>query len=123
MATFSLVSQALRTGEPLPQAFHQNLLDRLHYHGNVGRQTFKADKAGKDDVHKSQMEHVAKYEYLFYATSICAVFQVLEVSVPSPRYDPVADRVTLGPERTAYNHDTPCWRGPFAGLCTMAGGI
>ena len=81
MATFSLVAQALRTGEPIPQAFHQNLLDRLHYHGSVGRQTFKADKAGKEDVHKSQMDHVAEYEYLFYATSICAVFQVIEVSL------------------------------------------
>ena len=77
MATFSLIAQALRTGEPIPQAFHQNLLDRLHYHGSVGRQAFKADQ---EDVHKSQLDYIAEYEYIFYATSICAVFQVIEVS-------------------------------------------
>lgn len=81
MATFSLVSQALRTGEPLPQAFHQNLLDRLHYHGAVGRTTFAGDGQGADGSAQSYMEHVARYEFIFYATAICAVFQVIEVSL------------------------------------------
>lgn len=81
MATFSLVSQALRTGEPLPQPFHQNLLDRLHYHGAVGRHTFAGnDDNAKDSVHKSHLEQIANYEFMFYATAICAVFQVVEVS-------------------------------------------
>ncbi|EKM50877.1 uncharacterized protein PHACADRAFT_151282 [Phanerochaete carnosa HHB-10118-sp] len=79
MATFSLVSQALRTGEPLPQPFHQNFLDRLHYHGTVERQTFaENDDNAKDLVHKSNPEQIANYEFMFYATAICAVFQVVE---------------------------------------------
>lgn len=82
MATFSLVSQALRTGEPLPQAFHQNLLDRLHYHGAVGRHTYASnDSSAKDSVHKSHLEQVRNYEFMFYATAICAVFQVVEVNL------------------------------------------
>lgn len=79
MATFALVSQALRTGEPLPQAFHQNLLDRLHYHGAVGRHTLAGANGGaKDAVHRSHLDQVESYEFMFYATAICAVFQVVE---------------------------------------------
>ncbi|KIP09379.1 hypothetical protein PHLGIDRAFT_86838 [Phlebiopsis gigantea 11061_1 CR5-6] len=78
MGTFSIVAQALRTGEPIPQAFHQNLLDRLHYHGSVGRQTFRSEKETNESLRAMHMEQVSKYEYVFYATSICAVFQVIE---------------------------------------------
>lgn len=87
--TFALVSQALRTGEPLPQAVHQNLLDRFHYHGRVGRQTHANANAngnggtpGKGDgTHQLHLEYVSQYEHMFYATAICAIFEVLEVSV------------------------------------------
>ncbi|GJE92380.1 fusaric acid resistance protein-like domain containing protein [Phanerochaete sordida] len=79
MATFSLVSQALRTGEPLPQAFHQNLLDRLHYHGTVGRHTYTtADGGANDATHRNHLDAIDQYEFMFYATAICAVFQIVE---------------------------------------------
>lgn len=81
MATFLLVSQALRTGEPVPEAFHQNLLDRLHYHGAVGRHTFSGSEGGaKDAVHRDAIDAISNYESMFYATAICAVYQVVEVS-------------------------------------------
>lgn len=91
MGTFSIVAQALRTGEPIPQAFHQNLLDRLHYHGSVGRQTFRSEKETNESLRAMHMEQVSKYEYVFYATSICAVFQVIEVGCCSRPLRTVVD--------------------------------
>ncbi|KAI0339296.1 hypothetical protein BDW22DRAFT_1409168 [Trametopsis cervina] len=70
MATFSLLSQALRTGEPLPQAFHQNLIDRLQYHG--------ADHPVRDEAHRAHLESVGQLDYVYYACAIAAVFQILE---------------------------------------------
>ena len=81
MATFSLISQSLRTGEPIPQAMHHNLLDRLAYHGHVARQGWtKSGDAdgGEHPMHGKHVEYVYKYEFMFYATAICAVFQILE---------------------------------------------
>lgn len=84
MATFSIVSQALETGEPIPEAFHQSLLDRLHYHGMVGHQTFSALGDGSPDaMHRQHTDSVTRYEYMFYATAISAVLQILDVSVTS----------------------------------------
>ena len=34
VSMFFLVSQSLRTGEPLHSAQYKNLTDRLHYHGS-----------------------------------------------------------------------------------------
>lgn len=94
MGTFSLVAQALRTGEPMPQAFHQNLLDRLHYHGNVGRRTFVVEGAGSEEegdpceaTHRDHLEYVAQYEYMFYACAIASMFQLIDVSGPFPLGD------------------------------------
>ncbi|KAF7792650.1 hypothetical protein EIP86_003747 [Pleurotus ostreatoroseus] len=79
MATFSIVSQALKTGEPIPEAFHQNLLDRLHYHGIVGHHSFLAQgDIAPDAIHRQHAEAVTRYEYMFYATAILAVVQLLE---------------------------------------------
>lgn len=79
MATFSLVSQALRTSEPLPQAFNQNLLDRLLYHGQVLRNASGTAALAHDDAHRAHLDFVFKYEYIFYASAVSAVFQLLEV--------------------------------------------
>ena len=95
MGTFSLVAQTLRTGEPIPQAFHQNLLDRLHYDGTVGRQTFQTDADTNESLRALHLEQVSKYEYLFYATSICAVFQVIEVRRHPARRRCLADELAF----------------------------
>ena len=79
MATFSIVSQSLRTGEPVPQAFDQNLFDRLHYHGNVGHHSLADGDTAHDALHRQLAESVTRYEYMFYATSISAVFLLLDV--------------------------------------------
>lgn len=87
MATFSIVSQALETGEPIPEAFHQNLLDRLHYHGMVGHHTFSAHGDGESNAMRRQhTDSITRYEYMFYATAISAVLQLLDVSVTFCRW-------------------------------------
>ena len=80
MATFSIVAQALRTGEPIPEAFQVNLFDRMHYHGDVGHHSYAYTDISHDDMHKHHFASVTKYEYMFYATAVAAVFQVLDVS-------------------------------------------
>ena len=80
MATFALVAQALRTGEPIPQAFHVNLFDRMHYHGDVGHYSYSYTDVSHDDMHKHHIASVTRYEYMFYATAVAAVFQLLDVS-------------------------------------------
>ncbi len=85
MATFSLVSQALRTGEPFPQALRQNLFDRLHYHGNVGHRSLATGgDVAHEALHRDHLNAIMRYEYMFYATAVSAVFQMLDVSVPRP---------------------------------------
>ena len=81
MATFSLVSQALRTGEPLPQAFHQNLLDRLQYHGRAHYGSVGHNHPEREATHKTHLESISKLEYVFYASAVAAVYQVLDVSL------------------------------------------
>lgn len=82
MATFSLVSQALKTGEPIPQAFHQNLLDRLHYHARARYGSIRHDQPVRETMHRAHLESITKLEYVFYACAISAVYQILDVSTP-----------------------------------------
>jgi len=81
MATFSIVAQALRTGEPLPQAFHQNLLDRLQYHARARYESTRgpaAENSGRDATYRTHLESITQYEYIFYACAISSVHQILE---------------------------------------------
>lgn len=78
MATFSIVAQALRTGEPTSEAFHINI---MHYHGDVGHYSYSYTDFSHNDMHKHHFASVTKYEYMFYATAVASVLQVLEVSV------------------------------------------
>ena len=70
---FSTISQALRTGEPLHEASHQSLIDRFHYHGTVATQSLA------DETTQSPLEAITDYNYMFYASAIVAVIQLLEV--------------------------------------------
>ncbi|KAL4246747.1 hypothetical protein ABKN59_009080 [Abortiporus biennis] len=80
MATFQIVSQSLKTGEPIHESFHQNLLDRLHYHGAVGAQTLIDDE--NNQQHEDRANHplnsFMNYEYMFYASAVVSVFQILD---------------------------------------------
>lgn len=78
MSTFALVSQALRTGEPMNQVFHQNLLDRLIYHGNVAYPAPTGDDPPKGG-HADLLDILTTYDYMFFAAGISAILQLLEV--------------------------------------------
>lgn len=79
IATFSIVSQALRTGEPLHEAFHMNLMDRLHYHGMVAARSLAAKaEIVLDNTLQDPLQSVAEYDYMFYASAVVAVFQLLD---------------------------------------------
>ncbi|KAJ7513178.1 hypothetical protein B0H11DRAFT_2303465 [Mycena galericulata] len=73
MAVFSLISQALRTGEPLHQVLPQNLLDRLFYHhSHTQALTPSLGTAKRIDV-----EALKSPTYMQYATGMIAVYQLL----------------------------------------------
>ena len=74
---FFLISQSLRTGEPLHQAQYKNLADRLHYHGGYAVIGSTADALAR----KTRLrQSLTSYEYMFYATAVVAVLQMAHVS-------------------------------------------
>ncbi|PCH37055.1 hypothetical protein WOLCODRAFT_140699 [Wolfiporia cocos MD-104 SS10] len=77
MSAFLLISQSLRTGEPLHQTQYQNLVDRVFYHGDADLPSLKLDEELRDSMRIEQLESVSSYEYMFYASAVVAVFQLL----------------------------------------------
>ncbi|KAI0764943.1 hypothetical protein C8Q74DRAFT_1430417 [Fomes fomentarius] len=77
ISMFFLISQSLRTGEPLHQAQYRNLVDRLHYHSGFA---YASDAAADHPAHtKSKAalrQAVGSYDYMFYATAVVAVLQM-----------------------------------------------
>ncbi|KAI0646345.1 hypothetical protein C8Q79DRAFT_909612 [Trametes meyenii] len=74
MSMFFLISQSLRTGEPLHQAQYRNLADRLHYHGGVAATGPGSDpQARKNHLRQS----LRSYDYMFYATAVVGVLQMV----------------------------------------------
>ncbi len=82
MSMFFLISQSLRTGEPLHQAQYKNLADRLHYHGGLAATAPGASAAARKTHLKQSL---TSYEYMFYATAVVAVLQVVSVSDSNTR--------------------------------------
>ncbi|KAJ3987146.1 hypothetical protein F5890DRAFT_1571904 [Lentinula detonsa] len=77
MSLFSLISQSLRTGEPLHQVLPQSLVGRLlyhHYHHHYLHNT-STDGSHGDGL---TVEMLSSLDYMFYATAIVAVFLVLK---------------------------------------------
>ncbi|KAJ7619830.1 hypothetical protein DFH06DRAFT_1360909 [Mycena polygramma] len=71
MSVFSLISQSLRTGEPMHQVIPTNLLDRLFYHETHGR------APGANTLPPVDVEGIKSLNSMYYATSIVAVYQLL----------------------------------------------
>ncbi|KAI0070747.1 hypothetical protein K474DRAFT_1631398 [Panus rudis PR-1116 ss-1] len=78
VSAFAVVSQALRTGEPLHEATRQNLVERLHYHGDVAEHALEEHADLNQDHVAHPIESISDYDYMFYASAIVAVFQVLD---------------------------------------------
>ncbi|KAF7313882.1 hypothetical protein HMN09_00546000 [Mycena chlorophos] len=76
MALFSLISQALRTKEPMHQVLPSSLLDRLFYHhnhsSNVGH-----GAANQPAALASNVERAKSLSYIHYASSIVSVYQLV----------------------------------------------
>lgn len=75
---FYLISQSLRTGEPLHQAQYRNLADRLHYHGGVAASRYGGG-ASPEARGTNFRQSLTSYEYMFYATAVVGVLQVVQV--------------------------------------------
>ncbi|EPS95103.1 hypothetical protein FOMPIDRAFT_1038634 [Fomitopsis schrenkii] len=78
MSAFLLISQSLRTGEPLHQSQSQDLVERAFYHGSSPATMPGVDEAAIRDSRLKRLQSVTDYEYMFYASSVVAVFRMLE---------------------------------------------
>lgn len=70
MGQFALVSQALRTAEPLQEVQPSALLEKLFYHQQHYANQTKA----------LTTEHIKEVDYMYYAAAVVAVYQLLLVS-------------------------------------------
>ncbi|KAJ6538107.1 hypothetical protein B0H19DRAFT_1079182 [Mycena capillaripes] len=79
MAVFSLISQSLRTGEPMHQVIPTNLLDRLFYHDShaSARVPTESLEVGEKALAPLDVESIKSPNYMYYASSIVAVYQLL----------------------------------------------
>lgn len=69
MGIFTLVSQSLRTAEPLPEVLPNSLLEKLFYHQENHAPSMKA----------LTIEHIQTVDYMYYAAGIVAVYQIMHV--------------------------------------------
>jgi len=72
MSMFSLVSQSLRTAEPMHQVLPNPLLERLFYHRQT---TFYFPNSNKKDIDFDEMQSL---DYMFYCAGLTAVYQILQ---------------------------------------------
>ncbi|KAJ7032645.1 hypothetical protein C8F04DRAFT_650188, partial [Mycena alexandri] len=77
MAVFSLISQSLRTGEPMHQVIPMNLLDRLFYHDAHGHARTPLVPPEGFNGQPVDVEGIKSVSYMYYASSIVAVYQLL----------------------------------------------
>ncbi|KAH8119852.1 hypothetical protein DFH11DRAFT_1754336 [Phellopilus nigrolimitatus] len=73
MSTFALVSQSLRTGEPMHQILPSSLLDRLLYH-----HSHDAISHAEQEQKASYVERITSLEFIYFSTGITAVSQVIQ---------------------------------------------
>ncbi|KAK0199602.1 hypothetical protein DFS33DRAFT_1267811 [Desarmillaria ectypa] len=66
MGLFSLVSQSLRTAEPMHQVLPETLLEKLFYH--------QSNYASRDSL---TPEYATSVDYMYYAAGVVAVYQLL----------------------------------------------
>ncbi|KAJ7257147.1 hypothetical protein C8J57DRAFT_1136056 [Mycena rebaudengoi] len=71
MAIFTLISQSLRTGEPMSQVLPHSILERLVYHH--GRSLVPAVIIGRG----IDVQQIKSLSYMQYASAVVAVYQLL----------------------------------------------
>jgi len=73
MSMFGLVSNSLRTAEPMHQVLPHTLLERLFYHRHT---TFLSPNSDKKDI--VDIEEMQSLDYMFYCTGLVAVYHLLQ---------------------------------------------
>lgn len=80
ISIFALVSQSLRTGEPMHQIIPTSLLDRLLYHHTHD----VLSRREQEPVEKmSYVDRASSLEFVFFSTGVTAVSQVIQASLAS----------------------------------------
>ena len=80
LSSFQLISQSIRTGEPLNRGHYQNLLERLHYHAKAAPTVPTLEE---DEQSMFDLDQITNYHYMFYATAVVAVWDLVEVNILS----------------------------------------
>lgn len=76
MAMFHLVSNSLRTAEPMHQVLPQTLLERLFYHRH---KSLLSPNVETNDI--VDTEEMRSLDYMFYSTGLVAVYHLLQVKI------------------------------------------
>uniref|UniRef100_A0A0W0FWJ3 ER transporter 6TM N-terminal domain-containing protein n=1 Tax=Moniliophthora roreri TaxID=221103 RepID=A0A0W0FWJ3_MONRR len=80
MSVFSVVSQSLKTAEPLHEVLPQKLVGRFFYHHHSHHHVHAA--SSRDNEHQEHdlvtAEQITSLEYMYYATAVVSVFQLLQ---------------------------------------------
>lgn len=76
MSMFALVSQSLRTGEPMHQVLPTTLIDRLFYH----KHQVNEEKTATEDRIAINVAQIQSLDYMYYAAGVVAVYQLLQAS-------------------------------------------
>ncbi|KAF9261644.1 hypothetical protein L218DRAFT_961130 [Marasmius fiardii PR-910] len=76
IGVFSAVSQSLSAGEPLAEVLPQRLVGRFFYHQHSHQHVHRNSTSKEYDI--ITIEQVTSLNYMYYATGIVAVFQLLE---------------------------------------------
>ncbi|KDQ52244.1 hypothetical protein JAAARDRAFT_184405 [Jaapia argillacea MUCL 33604] len=75
LSVFSLVSQSLRTGEPMHEVMPQTLLERLFYHNH---HHLPSDSENNKELSTMFLvERLETLDYMWYATALVAMFELL----------------------------------------------
>lgn len=77
MSIFALVSQSLRTGEPMHQILPTTLLDRLFYHHSHDIMVAKET----DQEPASYVDRATSIEFLYFSSGITSMSQVIKVRI------------------------------------------
>ncbi|KAG7095005.1 hypothetical protein E1B28_005799 [Marasmius oreades] len=76
IGVFSAVSQSLNAGEPLAEVLPQRLVGRFFYHQHSHQHAHRNSTSKEYDI--IAIDQVTSLNYMYYATGIVAVFQLLE---------------------------------------------
>lgn len=76
MSIFALVSQSLRTGQPLHEIYPTALFERMLYHHG---QTTASTKDVDIESNEKRLERLQSPEFMYYATCIAAMSQLVTV--------------------------------------------